>query len=118
MRPEGEARGHLKGKAPSIFNVPCRQAVYLKGYKNANEKNREILGKGITLQSFGICSKIKEVDEFLNNNQNWKNKLREGHPEICFSKLNNGVAVVENKTKPEGQSNKIHTSFLYRNSIN
>jgi predicted RNase H-like nuclease/predicted house-cleaning noncanonical NTP pyrophosphatase (MazG superfamily) len=103
IRPEVEARKHLKGKTSSIFNVPCRQAVYLIDYESANEKNREILGKGLAKQSFGIASKIKEVDNFLNNNPKWKNKLQEGHPEICFSKLNNGEVVIENKTKLEGQ---------------
>lgn len=118
VRPEGEARKHLKGKASSVFNVPCRQAVYLKDYKSVNEKNREILDKGITLQSFGICSKIKEVDEFLNNNQKWKNILREGHPEICFSKLNNGEAVLENKTKPEGQQKRLEILKKYYSESN
>lgn len=113
VRPEAEARKYLKGKASSIFNVPCRQAVYMKDHESVNEKNKEVLGKGISRQSFGICSKIKEVDEFLNKAPKWKNKLLEGHPEICFSILNNGKAVLENKTKPEGQQKRLEVLKKY-----
>ncbi len=113
IRPEAEARKYLKGKASSIFNVPCRQAVYMPSHESANEKNKEILGKGISRQSFGICSKIKEVDEFLSKSPKWKNKLLEGHPEICFSILNNGEAVLENKIKPEGQKKRLELLKRY-----
>lgn len=113
LRPEAEARKYLKGKASSIFNVPCRQSVYIQDYKSANEKNKEILGKGISIQSFGICSKIREVDEFLNKSPKWKNKLLEGHPEICFSILNNVEAVLESKIKPEGQQKRLELLKRY-----
>jgi Uncharacterized conserved protein len=113
IRPEREARKHLKGKASSIFNVPCRQTVYLKDYKDANYKNKEILEKGLTIQSYGICEKIKEVDEFLNNNPKWKNKLKEGHPEICFSKLNDGKPVLEKKLTKEGQERRLEILRKY-----
>lgn len=113
VRPECEARKHLKGKASSIFNVPCRQAVYAKDYESANEINREILGVGLSKQSFGICSKIREVDEFFKDNPEWKNKLLEGHPEICFSKLNNGKAILENKTKSDGQMIRLEILTKY-----
>ncbi|WP_143765861.1 DUF429 domain-containing protein [Clostridium beijerinckii] len=58
-----------KGSASSIFNVPCRQVVYMLNYEISNEKNKETLGKGISRQSFGIFNRIKEMNEFLNKLQ-------------------------------------------------
>lgn len=115
IRPEVEARKYLKGKASSIFNVPCRQAVYSENYTKAIEENKANLKVSLSPLSYAICKKIREVDEFLNKVPKWKNKLLEGHPEICFSKLNNGQAVLENKTKPEGQQRRLEILKRYYN---
>ncbi|WP_338481393.1 MULTISPECIES: DUF429 domain-containing protein [Clostridium] len=58
-----------KGSASRIFNVPCRQVVYMPNYEISNEKNKETLGKRIRSQSFEIFNKIKEMNEFLNKSQ-------------------------------------------------
>lgn len=113
VRPESAARKYLKGKSSSIFNVPCREAVYSDSYEEACNKNRSILGVGLSKQSYNVCSKIREVDEFLNSNHEWKNRLLEGHPEVCFAKLNNEKAVLENKTKIEGQKKRIDILSKY-----
>lgn len=112
-RPERHARKHIKGKASSIFNVPCRQAVYAKTYEEAAKFNKEVLGTGLSIQSYAISSKIREVDEFLNSNEKWKNRLLEGHPEICFAKLNDNKAVAENKTKKDGQKKRLEILKKY-----
>ncbi|WP_339327172.1 DUF429 domain-containing protein [Clostridium beijerinckii] len=52
-----------------MFNVPCRQVVYMPNYEISNEKNKETLGKRISSQSLGIFNKIKEMNEFLNKSQ-------------------------------------------------
>jgi predicted RNase H-like nuclease len=104
LRPDAILRNQLKGKASSVFNTPCRQAVYEETYEKANETNIKVLEKGLSKQSFAITSKIREIDEFLQGNPNWKNRLIESHPEYCFKLLNNGVPVVENKQTIEGQN--------------
>lgn len=113
VRPESTARRYLKGKSSSIFNVPCREAVYSDSYEEACNKNRSILGVGLSKQSYNVCSKIREVDEFLNKNPQWKNRLLEGHPEVCFAKLNNEKPILENKTKIEGQNRRIDILSRY-----
>lgn len=118
IRPENEARRFLKGKTSSIFNTPCRQAVYAENYTKAIEENKANLGISLSPLSYGICSKIREVDEFLNNNPHWKNRLVEGHPEICFAKLNHDKAVLENKTKPDGQEKRLEILREYYNDSN
>ncbi|MDF2656891.1 MAG: hypothetical protein K0R19_3365 [Bacillota bacterium] len=87
QRPDTEARTYLSGRSSCIFNVPCRQAVYEADYKEASEINRIYLGKGLSKQSFAICNQIRELDEFLGNEPEFKDRLMESHPEICFAVL-------------------------------
>lgn len=117
IRPENEARKYLKGKTSSIFNTPCRQAVYAENYTKAIEENKANLGISLSPLSYAICSKIREVDEFLLKEPKWKNRLVEGHPEICFSKLNGDAAILENKTKADGQEKRLEVlREYYKNS--
>ncbi len=116
IRPEIEARKILGKKASSIFNCPCRQAVYKESYKEANEMNKNVLGKGLSQQSYAICPKIREIDMFLKDNEEYKNKLIESHPEICFSKLN-GTPIFENKKTPEGIKKRISVLSKYYKGI-
>lgn len=87
LRPDAEARTYLSGRGSCIFNVPCRQALYEVNYKDASEINRIYLGKGLSKQSFAICNQIRELDEFLENEPEFKDRLMESHPEICFAVL-------------------------------
>lgn len=96
IRPDSALRKKLKGKASSVFNAPCRQAVYEEDYSNASNLNFRIVGNKLSRQSFAITPKIREVDSFLQINPEWKNRLLESHPEYCFSNLNNGEPIIEN----------------------
>lgn len=101
-RPDKAARTHIQNKS-SVFSVPCRQATgklkYKKEYNNtieyekhseeAKKINHFFLDRNLSQASLCIIPKIREVDEFLQKNPEWKNKLLESHPEICFSKLDN-----------------------------
>jgi predicted RNase H-like nuclease/5'-deoxynucleotidase YfbR-like HD superfamily hydrolase len=87
QRPDTEARTYLSGRGSCIFNVPCRQAVYEEDYKEASEINRIYLGKGLSKQSFAICNQIRELDVFLAEEPEYKERLMESHPEICFAVL-------------------------------
>lgn len=87
IRPDSEARTYLSGRTSCIFNTPCRQAVYEEDYFEASQINKHYLGKGLSKQSFAICNQIREIDEFLEKEPEFKGKLRESHPEICFAVL-------------------------------
>lgn len=101
-RPEPELRRYLKGKASSVFNAPCRQALNESDHSTASAVNRKYLGKGLSRQTFNIMPKIQEVDRFLEMNPEWKDRLWESHPEYCFSLLNKGVPIAENKQTSAG----------------
>lgn len=107
IRPDNVLRKNLKGKSSSVFNTPCRQAVYAADYEDANTINKNIMGKGLSKQSFAICEKIKEVDMFLQRNPAWKNRLAESHPEYGFAILNAGIPVLESKKNRVGVSARI-----------
>jgi predicted RNase H-like nuclease len=87
IRPDSEARTYLSGRTSCIFNTPCRQAVYEEDYFEASQINKSYLGKGLSKQSFAICGQIRQIDEFLGKNPEYKGKLRESHPEVCFAVL-------------------------------
>ena len=117
MRPDGELRRWLIGKSSSVFNVPCRQAVYADSYRDANAANIEILGKGLSRQSHSICAKIREVDIFLKRNPSWQNRLMESHPEIGFAMMNAGRPVLEGKKTWEGTNARISLLKGYVNNM-
>jgi len=101
-RCDREARSLLRKRKSSIFRVPCRGAVHAETYDEANRVNKELTTKGIPPVTWGIVSKIKEIDVFLSENIEARAKIREVHPEICFWGLNGGCEMQYNKKKMEG----------------
>jgi predicted RNase H-like nuclease len=89
-------------RSSSIFPIPCREAVYAKNYTEACIINSEILGKKLSKQTWNICGKIKEIDEFLINNRKYKNTLKEAHPELNFYGWNYATPMHYNKKCKEG----------------
>ena len=80
-----EARRLLVPKrASSVFPAPCRAAIYCKNYKEASDINEERTGRQLSLQTWNILRKIREVDNLLINRAFAKSRVRETHPEICF----------------------------------
>jgi predicted RNase H-like nuclease len=109
----------LSTRSSCIFNTPCRQAVYEEDYHRANDINRDILGKGLSRQSFAICRSIREIDMLLERMPQYKNRLLESHPEICFAMMNSNVTyrepVYENKKTEEGMAKRISLLSKYFN---
>ena len=71
-------------RASSVFPAPCRAAVYADSYKKAKEINKQITGKRLSVQTWNIIPKIREVDMFLSANPNARSVIKESHPEVCF----------------------------------
>lgn len=86
-RPEPEARLLLPGRTATLFSVPCRQATHANDYAAANAVNRDILGRGLSRQSYALCAAIREVDDFLEVLPQARGKIWESHPELCFAYL-------------------------------
>jgi predicted RNase H-like nuclease len=101
-RPDSELRRQLKKKSSSVFNTPCRQAVYCHNKQAAKSSNQAVLHKSLSEQSLGFMGKIREVDEFLRRNPQYNGKLRESHPEYAFALLNNGQPLISKKDETDG----------------
>lgn len=94
IRPDKMARKILSGRrgGPStVFSAPCRKAVYGETKEERLQANVEVLHKKFSSQTDAIIPKIREVDEFLQAAPQYKNKIQESHPEVCFAKLNGQV---------------------------
>lgn len=76
------ARALLKGAASSVFPVPTRQALMAASYADASRRNRELSGKGISRQSYGLKDKILDVDRWVAGRPSMP--VLEVHPELSF----------------------------------
>jgi 8-oxo-dGTP diphosphatase len=87
IRPDIYARQIIKERTSTIFLAPCRQAVYANTVSEAYEENERVLGKKFTPLTVGIIPKIRELDSFFQKNPEYKNIIKESHPEVCFARL-------------------------------
>ncbi|SHE29546.1 Predicted nuclease (RNAse H fold) [Psychroflexus salarius] len=99
-------RQKLKGKTSSVFTPPCREALKKITYREANQSNKEITGKGLSIQAYNIGPKIKEVDQLILSNK-FNCEYYEVHPELCFKYLNNGNTVLSKKSTVEGAEERL-----------
>jgi predicted RNase H-like nuclease len=97
-----EARKRLGRQSSSVFGPPCMEALFASGYAEACAINQNILGVKISIQSWNISPKIKELNAFLHHNAFWRNRVLEAHPELCFRFLNNGNPLLNSKKTREG----------------
>lgn len=91
IRPDAMARKILKGRASTVFTSPCRKAVYGETKEERLEANVQVLHKKFGSTTDAIIPKMREVDEFLQTNTQYKNVIQESHPEVCFARLNGSV---------------------------
>ncbi len=80
---EPAMRKFLGKKHTSVFNTPCRAALDETEHCKASEVNKRILEKGLSVQTFAIFPKMREVDAAVR--ALGQKVLREGHPEVTFA---------------------------------
>ena len=101
-----ETRKLLGRRAPSVFPVPCREALQAKTYDQACRINQQVMGVKLTIQSWNISAKIVEVDRLLRNNKQAQRRIRESHPELSFWSLAGGFPMAYAKKRPQGISER------------
>lgn len=107
-RPDRAARDLLPaGRKPTIFPVPCRQAIGMADYAQASAENERVLGKKLPSQSYAFSKMIRQVDGFLEREPSWRNCLVESHPEVAFQILNGGKGLDFSKHTEEGIAERI-----------
>ena len=97
LRPDDLARKELGSRSSSIFPIPCRQAVYAGTEEEKKQANIKVLGKSLPKQTINIMPKIRELDEFLINHPEYKNRILESHPELNFARLHGSVVLSRKK---------------------
>jgi predicted RNase H-like nuclease len=116
--PEALVRPLLGQRQSSVFSIPSRAAVYaeaekfvcLEDWYAAHRRASEIARatsdppRAISIQAFGIFSKIREIDGLLRQRQEIRERVFESHPEVAFWQLNRGKAMALPK-KVKGRVN-------------
>jgi predicted RNase H-like nuclease len=114
---DAKARTFLNKRKSSIFSPPSRNALYAENYKQALAINREIEGKGISIQAYNIGEKIKEVDEWLNTKPQ-RPEVFEAHPELCFKTLNENKDLEFSKHNRLGIEERKQIIFKHQYNLN
>jgi predicted RNase H-like nuclease len=116
-----DARKFLGSKrGSSVFRSPARKTVYCnESYKEASDINFKLTGKKISKQTFHICKKIREIDEFINSIKlNFVSTaiMHESHPEVVFKSLAGTNLSYSKKTK-SGFNERLSIINTFNSSI-
>jgi predicted RNase H-like nuclease len=101
-----EARKHLGPKrGSSVFPAPIRAMLAARSWEEACQILFALEGKKCSKQLWGILPKIREVDEEMQ--PKIQERIREGHPEVCFTMMNAGKAIKYRKTTSPGRDERL-----------
>lgn len=85
----------------SVFPAPIRPALTAATRQQASDITLAADGRGVGAQSWAIYPKILDVDHAITPAiQQWCFEI---HPELCFRAWNNGVALSNVKSTPQGR---------------
>ncbi|MBS3647912.1 DUF429 domain-containing protein [Pseudaminobacter sp. 19-2017] len=123
--PEAIVRKFLGERQSSVFSIPSRAAVYAADEPFSTldrwyELHRQASGiaratsdppRGVSIQAFGIFSKIRELDQLLIARPDLRERILESHPEVAFWRLNGGRPMgkpkkVKGRINPEGMEER------------
>lgn len=105
---DGLARAVLSPKrSASVFSAPLRPVLSAPSHKEASALRRTIEGKGMSIQSFAITAKVREVDEAVQLSNKYDARVYEVHPEVCFTFANKGVPMTFGKKKSAGKQERM-----------
>lgn len=77
-----------KGRAASVFSPPAQEALHAVTYPDALALNRAAIGKGLSIQSYNLLPKIREVAAWLSTlKQSEQMQVMEVHPECAFAQM-------------------------------
>ena len=100
------ARKLLSKKASSIFTAPTPEMLAQPNYEKASLVSKRLFGKSMSLQSWYLFPKIKDVQTMIHHEDM---QIYEIHPELSFRAMNNEQVILESK--------KSHEGFAIRNSL-
>ena len=99
------ARKLLGPRRSSVFPAPRRASLRANSHAEASALNRQITGRGLTIQAWGIAPKIKQVDDAITpDSQQWAFEV---HPEVSFWALNGQHPMAHKKKSKEGAAERL-----------
>lgn len=93
---EALARRILSPRGSCVFPVPARGVLAFDDLAAARRWSVARTGKSIPAQSWNILPKIRELDGLISPAHQMQ--VRESHPELGFTRLNNGVPLPPKKS--------------------
>ena len=91
----------------SVFSPPVRAAVYADTYESACQINHAKTGKKISIQSWNITPKIRQIDEIIQDYPEFIDRVLESHPEFLFWKLNRDRPLAHKKKTDLGKKLRV-----------
>jgi predicted RNase H-like nuclease len=138
--PEAAVRAFLGARQSSVFSIPSRAALYADteefstverwyaAHRKANAVARTTSDppRGVSIQAFGIFSKIREIDGLLRERPELRSRIFESHPEVAFCGLNGGQPMslpkkIKGKINPAGMEERktlLCACFYQRSFLN
>ena len=110
-RSELEARRYLSPRGSTIFPTPVRACLAAADYREACAISSAARGVKLSMQTWHIVPKIREVDEAISAADSAR--VVEAHPECSFVCMNGGRRLVSKHT-PTGVTQRaelVHTAF-------
>ena len=123
--PEMLVRPLLGQRQSSVFSIPSRAAVHadsadftdLESWYAAHRRSSEVAmrtsepPRGVSIQAFGIFSKIREIDALMIARPELRERVIESHPEVAFWRLNGGQAMklpkkIKGRINPAGMAER------------
>lgn len=123
--PERLVRPFLGERQSSVFSIPSRAAVYAadedfttierwyEAHGAASRVARETSDppRGVSIQAFGIFSRIRELDRLLIARPCLRGRVLESHPEAAFWQLNGGKPMalpkkIKGRVNPAGMEER------------
>jgi predicted RNase H-like nuclease len=92
------ARRALGARGASVFAIPPRPVWAAPDYATANWRCRELTGRGLSAQAWGLRTGLLEADGFRRGSAH---RLYEVHPELSFAGMS-GAPLADSKHSPAG----------------
>jgi predicted RNase H-like nuclease len=100
-----EARKVLGPRKFSVLPAPDRRVLFCATYAEALALAKDLSGKGMSRQAYGICAKIAEVNAIMSPAR--QDQVVEVHPEVSFWRMAHRQPMEFSKKQPEGHHERL-----------
>ena len=101
------ARRLIGPRRSSVFPPPSRAALEPTTCREASEANSLEVGRKLSLQSWHLIPKVREVDRLLRIDSAARGRVREVHPEVCFWSFTGEQPMSFNKKRAAGRDERM-----------